>query len=70
VNNGILTDGKYSQAVEKGWNALTQAIQANGKVNWVQQVGKSPDPVAEHETQFYGAGAVLLAASEMTKWKN
>ncbi len=70
VNNGILTDDKYSQAVEKGWNALTQAIQADGKVNWVQQVGKSPDPVAEHETQFYGAGAVLLAASEMTKWKN
>ncbi|MDO6693305.1 glycoside hydrolase family 88 protein [Aliiglaciecola sp. 3_MG-2023] len=69
VNNGLLTDPKYKTAALKGWQAIERATQANGKVNWVQQVGKSPDPVAEHETQFYGAGAVLLAASEMTKWK-
>ncbi|WP_342807874.1 glycoside hydrolase family 88 protein [Alteromonas sp. M12] len=69
VNNGILTDAKYKTSVLKGWQAIEKATQANGKVNWVQQVGKSPDPVSEHETQFYGAGAVLLAASEMTKWK-
>ncbi|MGJ8682751.1 glycoside hydrolase family 88/105 protein [Paraglaciecola sp.] len=69
VNNGLLTEDRYIAAVEKGWSALTKAIQPNGKVNWVQQVGKSPDPVSEHETQFYGVGAVLLAASEMTKWQ-
>lgn len=69
VNNGILTQDKYKQAVTKGWKALEDAVQPNGRVNWVQQVGKSPDPVSKHETQFYGVGAVLLAASEMTKWK-
>lgn len=69
VNNGILTEDKYINAVYKGWGALEKAVQPNGKVTWVQQVGKSPDPVAEHETQFYGVGAVLLAASEMTKWE-
>ncbi|MCF2946943.1 glycoside hydrolase family 88 protein [Paraglaciecola aquimarina] len=69
VNNGILTDDKYVQAVNKGWKALEQAVLPNGKVTWVQQVGRSPEPVAEHETQLYGVGAVLLAASEMTKWK-
>ncbi|MDU0352619.1 glycoside hydrolase family 88 protein [Paraglaciecola aquimarina] len=70
VNNGILTEDKYKTSVEKGWAALEKAVKPNGKVTWVQQVGKSPDPVAEHETQFYGVGAVLLAASEMTKWSH
>ncbi len=68
VNNGILTDDKSKQVVLKGWNALTRAVQKNGRVNWVQQVGKAPDPVKKTDTQLYGAGAVLLAASEMTKW--
>ncbi|MBD1391452.1 glycoside hydrolase family 88 protein [Neiella sp. HB171785] len=69
VNNGILTEAKYKTAVEKGWQAIEQAVEPSGKVNWVQQVGKSPDPVQQHETQFYGVGAVLLAAAEMTKWQ-
>jgi len=38
-------------------------------LHWVQQVGAGPDPVKENDTQLYGVGAVLLAASEMTKWK-
>ncbi|MBU2883526.1 glycoside hydrolase family 88 protein [Psychrosphaera sp. B3R10] len=68
VNNGILTDDSYKQSVIKGWNALVNSVQNNGRVNWVQQVGKSPDPLKKTDTQLYGAGAVLLAASEMTKW--
>ena len=68
VNNGILTDDKYTQSVLKGWRAIEQGIAENGRVNYVQQVGKSPDPVKKEDTQLYGVGAVLLAASEMTKW--
>lgn len=69
VNNAVLTDAKSKQAALKGWNALTQAIAKDGRVNWVQQVGASPDTVKQADTQFYGVGAVLLAASEMSRWK-
>lgn len=68
VNNGILKDAHYKTTVLKGWQALAQSVEDNGRVNWVQQVGKSPDPVKKTDTQLYGVGAVLLAASEMTKW--
>lgn len=69
VNQGILTDEKSKQIVEKGWHALTESVAPNGRVNWVQHVGKSPDPVKETDSQLYGVGAVLLAASEMLKWQ-
>lgn len=70
VNQGLLTSAKYKNAVVKGWQAIEQAVEPNGRVNWVQQVGKSPDPVQKSDTQLYGVGAVLLAASELTKWEN
>ncbi|WP_395344419.1 glycoside hydrolase family 88/105 protein [Ningiella sp. W23] len=69
VNKGILKDAKYAQSALSGWRAIEQAVQENGRVNYVQQVGKSPDPVSKEDTQLYGVGAVLLAASEMTKWE-
>ncbi|KMT67013.1 hypothetical protein XM47_01715 [Catenovulum maritimum] len=69
VNNGILTEAKYKSAVLNGWRAIEQAIEPDGRVNWVQQVGKSPDPVKKSDTQLYGVGAVLLAAAEMSKWQ-
>lgn len=69
VNNGVLTDPAAKEIVEKGWAALERAMSENGRVNWVQHVGKSPDPVKESDSQLYGVGAVLLAASEMAKWQ-
>lgn len=68
VNNGILTEPAYKESVEKGWQALSTTVAQDGRVNWVQHVGKSPDPVKETDSQLYGTGAVLLAASEMIKW--
>ncbi|TLU65724.1 glycoside hydrolase family 88 protein [Thalassotalea litorea] len=69
VNNQVLTDDIYKQSVKNGWQAITRAIATNGRVNWVQQVGKAPDPVNKQDTQLYGVGAVLLAASEMTRYE-
>jgi rhamnogalacturonyl hydrolase YesR len=69
VNNGVLTGQESVTAVEKGWRAIESAVDEEGYVHWVQQVGAGPDPVKEDDTQLYGVGAVLLAASEMTKWK-
>jgi rhamnogalacturonyl hydrolase YesR len=69
VNNDILTDDTSIKAAENGWNAIESTVDNDGMVHWVQQVGKSPDPVRANDTQLYGVGAVLLAASEMIEWK-
>lgn len=69
VNEGILNDERTKKAVEKGWAVIESSVSPNGRVNWVQHVGKSPDPVKETDSQLYGVGAVLLAASEMVRWQ-
>ena len=69
VNNGNLSDQAAFDAVKKGWAALAAAIDTDGMLHWVQQVGAGPNPVRENDTQLYGVGAFLLAASEMTQWE-
>lgn len=65
VNRGILESETYLPVIGKAWKALTAAVAADGKLGWVQQVGNAPDEVLETDSQFYGSGAFLLAASEM-----
>jgi len=67
INNNILDRNDYLPAVEKAWKGLNEAIHDNGKIGWVQQIGKSPEEVNFNDTQAYGAGAFLLAGSEMLK---
>ena len=49
--------------VRKGWAALQKAIQPDSRLGWVQQVGDRPDKVAASDTQYYGVGAFLMAAT-------
>jgi hypothetical protein len=42
-------------------------VAKDGKLGWVQQVSDRPDQVAEQDTQFYGVGAFLLAASAVAE---
>jgi rhamnogalacturonyl hydrolase YesR len=65
VNQGLLPAAQYRPAIDKGWNALTAAIEPDGKLGWVQRVGAAPDQVGPDDTQLYGVGAFLLAASEV-----
>lgn len=67
INQGLLSAPKYSTAVERGWHALVAAVQPDGKLGWVQRVGVAPDKVSAHDTQLYGVGAFLLAASEKAR---
>jgi len=69
VNNGYFTEKEIVEAVKKGWAALASSVDKKGMLHWVQQIGRAPDPVKENDTQLYGVGALLLAASEMTKWE-
>jgi rhamnogalacturonyl hydrolase YesR len=63
VKHGLLDAAEYRPAIEQGWAALARAVDSDGKLGWVQQVSDRPDVVAESDTQFYGTGAFLLAAS-------
>jgi rhamnogalacturonyl hydrolase YesR len=63
VKQGLLDAAAYRPAIDKGWAALTRAVDRDGRLGWVQQVSDRPESVAEADTQYYGVGAFLLAAS-------
>ena len=65
INNGLLKREDYLPAVVSGWNGLASAVDASGKLGWVQQVGASPEKILPEDTQLYGVGALLLAAAEV-----
>jgi rhamnogalacturonyl hydrolase YesR len=67
VNRGYLDSETYLPVIKKGWHALVSAVDENGKLGWVQQVGNAPDEVRPGDSQFYGVGAFLLAANEINQ---
>ncbi|MDE6056437.1 MAG: DUF2264 domain-containing protein, partial [Muribaculaceae bacterium] len=70
-NNGYLTDPKYLDAAQKGWNYLSKtALQKDGSVGYVQPIGEKAIPgqvVDRNSTSNFGTGAFLLAASEYVR---
>lgn len=70
VNNKILEDSKYKEAVLKGWDSLKKYVDKNGKLGYVQPVGHAPyKNLSKDMTHVYGVGAFLLAGTEMCKMK-
>jgi rhamnogalacturonyl hydrolase YesR len=67
MKHGLLGAGEYRPSIERGWNALSRAVNTEGRLGWVQQVSDRPESVAEADTQFYGVGAFLLAASAVSQ---
>lgn len=68
INNGLLSPQKYRKIVLKAWQGLNWAIdKQTGMIGWVQAVGADPQSVSAGETKEYGAGAFLLAGSEVYK---
>jgi rhamnogalacturonyl hydrolase YesR len=67
VNHGVLPARQYRSAIQRGWRALVAAVQPDGKLGWVQRIGAAPDQVSATDTQLYGTGAFLLAASEVSR---
>jgi len=66
VGAGLLPRRDYERAIRAGWSALTQAVQPDGMVGWVQQVGDGPDEVLATDTQFHGAAAFIMAAAAVS----
>lgn len=67
VNHGLLDGKDFATSIESGWEALKQAVAKDGRLGWVQQVSDRPDNVLETDTQYYGVGAFLLAASAVAQ---
>lgn len=67
INNGYLDTENYLPIVIKAWRGLVGSIHEDGRLGWVQPIGKGPEEVTFEDTQAYGAGAFLLAGSELLK---
>ena len=63
VKAGLLDRSEYEPVVRRGWGALVRAVHPDGKLGYVQPVSDRPDSVTYDDTQFYGVGAFLLAAT-------
>jgi rhamnogalacturonyl hydrolase YesR len=63
ISHGILERAEYEPVVRRGWSALDRAIQPDGRLGWVQQVSDRPGEVAATNTESYGVGVFLLAAT-------
>ena len=67
INNGLLPKDHFMPVLLKGWASLVSAIQEDGMPGYVQKVGDKPGQVTVNDTEAYGAGAFLLAGSELIK---
>ncbi len=70
ISNKMLEKNKYLPAVKKGWTSLNSLVHEDGKVGWTQPIGADPRRNFTAESwEVYGAGAYLLAGSEVIKLK-
>ncbi len=66
-NAGLLPRESYLPGVHRAWRALCRAVDANGRLGWVQPIGADPRRVRPFDTEIYGAGALLLAGRELLR---
>jgi rhamnogalacturonyl hydrolase YesR len=67
VNQGLLDRAQYLPIIDKAWAALTGAVDASGKLGWVQPPGSAPGVSKATDSEPYGVGLFLLAGSEIAK---
>ncbi len=67
VQHGILDRTKYLPVIQKAWAGLVGAVDANGRLGWVQPSGVGPAATLQTDSYPYGVGAFLLAGSEIAQ---
>ena len=68
VNKKLLDRKKFEPVVRRAWVGLNTLIHADGKVGWTQPIGADPRRNFNADSwEVYGAGAYLLAGSEIVK---
>jgi len=68
LNHGYLEKEEYLPIAKKAWNALASVVHEDGKIGYVQPIGADPKKVDINDTEVYGTGAFLLAATEYVKY--
>ena len=68
INNGLLDRDLFEKPMVKAWKELTQYVNKEGRLGYVQPVGKDPKPYDKDSWHEFGTGAFLLAASEYMKF--
>ncbi len=68
VNEGLLDSTVYGPVVERAWTGLTTiALNAEGRLGYVQPVGAAPGAATVDGQQDYGYGAFMLLGCEMLR---
>jgi rhamnogalacturonyl hydrolase YesR len=68
INEHILDKTTYLRAVKHAWEGLNALVNEEGRVGWVQPIGADPKKNFSADSwEAYGAGAFLLAGSEVIK---
>lgn len=66
IRNGLLSGATYRPAALHGWQAIAgTAVQADGRVGYVQATGLAPAASTLTSSTDFGVGVVLLAGSEI-----
>ena len=68
INNGLLDRDLFEKPMVKAWKELTQYVNKQGRLGYVQPVGKDPKPYDKDSWHEFGTGAFLLAASEYMRF--
>lgn len=70
LNNKILDKQQFLPAVKNAWIGLNSLVKENGKFGWVQPIGADPRRNFNTDSwESFGAGAFLLAGSQVMKLK-
>ncbi len=67
INHGVLDKKPFLPVVEKAWKALSGAVHPNGKLGYVQPGGDRPYLSTPELSNWYSAGAFLMAAKQILK---
>jgi len=68
VNEGLLERSQYEPVITNGWRALVRAVQPDGMLGYVQRIGDQPGDTSPKGTEIYGAGAFMLAGTEVIRF--
>jgi unsaturated rhamnogalacturonyl hydrolase len=64
INMGLLDRSQFASSALRGWQALT-SVMTFGRLGYVQKPTYKPGFVDPSNAEFYGSGALLLAASAL-----
>ncbi len=68
VNQGILSEETYLPIAKKGWKALVETVDTEGKMGWTPMVAEKFGAVKKKSTRGYSAGRLLMVAPEVCKY--